>query len=103
MAGIFTIAKCYFLPNFLLLPGINKIFIHFTHIERETKDFLCLQFGHIIENRIKKREWNFNFLIPPPASSKGKVPSSSRLACNIHSPCSNRYVQPKPSAETTPY
>jgi len=33
MAGIFTVAKCYFLPNFSLLR-----FLFISHIEREAKD-----------------------------------------------------------------
>lgn len=39
MGGIFTIAKCYFLPNLSLLLRISKIFIHLTHILRKSEDY----------------------------------------------------------------
>lgn len=40
MTGVFTVAECYFLPNFSLSLRINEIFIHFRNLERDAKDDL---------------------------------------------------------------
>lgn len=76
--GIFTIAKCCFLPKFPLLFKIHKAFIHITTYWERGKSLSTVQPYH--RKQGLKTGWNISFVIPLPARSKGNVLFSSRPA-----------------------